>query len=86
VRLLPSELPGGMPAAKHRTQIDMPRNDAPGKVTDPSLSCPRCDAELTPGEVKSLFGKLMGARPRPKAQGVKRPGIGGRPKKEKQAD
>lgn len=44
--------------------------------------CPRCKAHLTPAEVRSLHQSYCGSLPRPNARGKKRPGIGGRRKKE----
>jgi hypothetical protein len=44
------------------------------------MKCPRCHKPLTEQQIKSLWGQYQGSKDRPKAQGKKRPGIGGRPK------
>jgi hypothetical protein len=46
-----------------------------------AVTCPHCHKPLTPEQIKTLWGQYQGSKPRPGAQGKKRPGIGGRPKK-----
>jgi hypothetical protein len=45
-----------------------------------AIPCPHCGADLK-AELPSLWASYRGSKPRPKAQGKKRPGIGGRPPK-----
>jgi hypothetical protein len=45
------------------------------------IACPHCGVDLRPNMPK-LWGSYMGSAPRPGAKGKKRPGIGGRKRKD----
>jgi hypothetical protein len=58
-------------------------NEAPGampKKPKPIIPCPHCGRELK-DKLPSLWASYRGKRPRPGAAGKKRPGVGGRPRK-----